>query len=97
MKLTYDEYVVDENRVQLLRVLGEQFLEALEEDLKQYANDPLCTTSAIHVTGTEEQLHLSAVVDPVQEKATLSRVRPAAEEERCRTVQISDHSDPLQP
>ena len=55
MKLTYDEYVVDENRVQLLRVLGEQFLEALEEDLKQYANDPLCTASAIHVTGTEEQ------------------------------------------
>ena len=54
-------------------------------------------TTEYCVAGTEKQLHLSPVVYPVQEKATLSRVRPTKEEERCRTVQISDHSDPLQP
>ena len=55
MKLTYDEYDMDENRVEVLKVLCEQFLEALEEDVKKYDNDPLSTDRAVHVTGTQEQ------------------------------------------
>ena len=55
MKLIYDDYVIDEARVEVLVALCETFLQSLEQDVLKYADDPLSNLDAVHVGGTEEQ------------------------------------------
>ena len=55
MKLVYDDYQIDTDRKELLKVLGDQFLDSLKQDFVKFIDDPLCTVESIHITGTEGQ------------------------------------------
>ena len=55
MKLPYEDYVLDENRLTVLQELMGEFLIAQKQDILEYNDDPLSNTTGVHVTGTEEQ------------------------------------------
>ena len=55
MKFIYDDYQLDNDRIEVLKVLRDQFIDSLKQDVLKFIDDPLCTLEAIHVTGTIEQ------------------------------------------
>ena len=55
MKITYEDYDIDDARLEVLLSLAEDFLLALEKDVRKYDNDPMSNSKAVHVSGTEEQ------------------------------------------
>ena len=55
MKLPYKDYVIDEDRFEVLQELMGEFLIAQKQDILEYNGDPLSNATGVHVTGTEEQ------------------------------------------
>ena len=56
MKPLYEEYVVTlERKLELIQLQG-QFLENLKKDILSYDGDSLSNITAIHITGTENQV-----------------------------------------
>ena len=55
MKLPYKDYVLDEDRLEVLQELMGEFLIAQKQDILEYNGDPLSNATGVHVTGTEEQ------------------------------------------
>ena len=56
MKPLYDDYVLTlERKLELIQLQG-QFLENLKKDILSYDGDSLSNITAIHITGTENQV-----------------------------------------
>ena len=55
MQLVYDDYELDDTRIESLKILQLQFIDSLRNDIEKYSNDPLCTDQGIHITDTEIQ------------------------------------------
>ena len=51
MKIHYEDYVIDENRLEVLQELMGEFLIAQKQDILEYNDDPLSNTTGVHVTG----------------------------------------------
>lgn len=55
IKIHYEEYDVDNDRMAVLHHLRKAFLSNLEELTKLYFSDPLSNCHSVHITGTEDQ------------------------------------------